>query len=241
MAVVAVGVAAALGGCGDDDDDGGAETSSAATVSTTGAPPAGTDATGTEATGTAAGGTAPGGRCLVRLHGKGGAGGDPVTEGDVTILAPTGNADGWGARQWLYFPDTEYEAARTIVADAVAGCEEVIVNGFSNGGAFAAKLYCRGETFDGRLVRVVVDDPVVDGSVTGCQPDPGVAVTLYWTGALEETAQPGWDCAEGDWTCEGGTTIGIDAFAAALGVLAQDSPFDDHQWYLDAPELADWT
>jgi hypothetical protein len=176
----------------------------------------------------------------VRLHGKGGTGGDTVNEGDVTIVAPTGNADGWGARQWLYFPDEEYAAARAIVAESVAGCDAVIVNGFSNGGAFAAKLYCRGESFDGRLLRVVVDDPVVDCAVEGCAPDPAVDVVLYWTGALAETAQPGWDCGEGDWTCEGGTTIGIDAYAAALGTDVLPSPHDAHEWFLDAPELDQW-
>src|SRR5262245_46239166 len=155
-------------------------------------------------------------RCLVRFHGKGGRGGDTVVEDGVSVIAPNGNAEGWGGLQWLYFPDAEYEVARTIVDDAIAGCREVIVNGFSNGGAFAAKLFCRGETFGGRLVRVVIDDPVPDSAVEGCSPDPSVDVTLYWTGALDQ-AQPGWDCSEADWTCEGGHTIGIDAFAAALG------------------------
>ena len=158
----------------------------------------------------------------------------------MTIISPTGNAEGWGGRQWLYFPEADYEAARTIVADAVAGCDQVILDGFSNGASFAAKLYCRGETFEGRLVGVVVDDPVTDEGVEGCQPDPSVDLTLYWTGALDAQAQPGWDCAEADWTCEGGVTIGIDAYAAALGTEPLESPFDEHQWYLDAPELTQW-
>jgi hypothetical protein len=181
-----------------------------------------------------------GGRCLVRLHGKGGGGADTFDDGDVSVIAPAGNAEGWGGRQWLYFPEEEYEAARSIVASAVGPCEQIIVNGFSNGAAFAAKMFCRGETFEGRLRAVVVDDPVVDHGVEGCAPAPGVAVTLYWTGALQSTAQPGWDCAEGDWTCEGGSTIGIDAYAEALGTDVVDSPFDDHQWYTDAPELSEW-
>lgn len=179
-------------------------------------------------------------RCLVRLHGKGGTGAETTVEDGVSVVSPDGNAEGWGARQWLYFPDDEFADARGIVEDAVEGCSQVIVNGFSNGGAFAAKLYCRGETFDGRLVQVVVDDPVVDAAVEGCAPDPSVGVTLYWTSALEDQAQPGWDCTEGDWTCEGGQTIGIDAYAAALGTEAQQSPFDEHQWYVDAPELSEW-
>jgi pimeloyl-ACP methyl ester carboxylesterase len=180
-------------------------------------------------------------RCIVRLHGKGSEGSEGyVAEDGVVNLQPTGNADGWGARQWLYFPDEEYDAARTIVADAAEDCDEVIVNGFSNGAAFAAKLYCRGESLDGRLVRVVVDDPVPDAGVEDCEPDPGVGVNLYWTGALEETAQPGWDCSEADWTCEGGQTIGIEAYADALGTEALPSPFTEHEWFVDAPETRAW-
>ena len=179
-------------------------------------------------------------RCLVRLHGKGGTGAEPFTDGGVAVLAPTGNADGWGARQWSYFPDEAYDAARARVADAVEPCARVIINGFSNGAAFAAKLYCRGETFGGRVVGMVVDDPVTDSAVVGCRPNASVALTLYWTGALEKTAPPGWDCAKADWTCEGGSTIGIAAYATALGTDARPSPFDEHKWYLDAPELAAW-
>ena len=138
-------------------------------------------------------------------------------------------------------PTRSSQAARQIVVAAAEPCAEVIINGFSNGAAFAAKLYCRGENLDGRLVRVVVDDPVPDEGVAGCDPDPTVAVTLYSTGALDATARPGWDCSLGDWTCEGGTTIGIDAYADALGTDVVESIHNDHTWYWDAPELADWT
>ena len=134
-----------------------------------------TQPTSTSPTSTSPTSTPAAGRCLVRLHGKSGTGADTTFDGDVAVISPTGNAEGWGGRQWLYFPDADYEAARTTVAEAVAGCEQVIVDGFSNGAAFAAKLYCRGETFDGRLVRVVVDDPVVDEGVLGASP------TRRWT------------------------------------------------------------
>ena len=160
----------------------------------------------------------------MRLHGKGGGGAETVVEDGVSVISPDGNAEGWGGRQWLYFPDGEYTAARTAVEAATAECDQLIIHGFSNGAAFAAKLYCRGETFGGRLVRVVVDDPVVDAGVKDCSPDPSVGVTLYWTGALEAQAQPGWDCAEADWTCEGGHTIGIDAYAESLGHPAEAEP-----------------
>jgi hypothetical protein len=177
--------------------------------------------------------------CVVSLHGKGGSGSATTTSGGLVRVAPTGNAAAWGGREWRYFPESGYQSALGIVRRAIdqAGCGRVIVGGFSNGGAFAAKLYCRGEHFDGRLVRIVIDDPVVDHAVEGCAPAGGVAVTLYWTGALAGQARPGWNCAEGDWTCEGGTTIGIDAYAAALGTPAKRSPMGGHTPYTNAPEL----
>lgn len=181
-------------------------------------------------------------RCVVHLHGKSGSGGDSYVDDDgVTHLLPDGNAEGWGGRQWLYFPEDEYEAARDIVTAAVADCDALLLGGFSNGAAFVAKLYCRGDTLDDRLLGVVIDDPVPDGAVIDCDPAPGVRATLYWTGALESTARPGWDCSEGDWTCEGGATIGIDAYAEWLAVDVTDSPHDGHEQFWDAPELADWS
>jgi hypothetical protein len=182
--------------------------------------------------------TVEGGRCVVRLHGKGASGAPSEAGAGATIINPDGNEEGWGGRQWLYFPDDRYAEAMAVLEGVTAPCEQVIVHGFSNGGAFAAKLYCRGESFDGRLVRVVVDDPVVDNAVNDCAPDPAVEVALYWTGALDPPATPGWDCSEMDWTCEGGSTIGIDAYASALMTQVLTSPFDSHTWYLDAPEAS---
>jgi hypothetical protein len=181
-------------------------------------------------------------RCLVRLHGKGGNGSAVAKAGDVTVISPAGNAAGWGGKQWLYFAPSSYEAALAGVTQAIGAnsCGQVIVGGFSNGGAFATKLFCRGESFDGRLVGVVADDPVPDHGADGCAPAPGVTLTIYWTGALAAAAQPGWNCAEQDWTCEGGTTVGIGTYAANAGTGTKKSPYDKHQWYLDAPELAGW-
>ena len=178
----------------------------------------------------------------VRLHGKGGTGGETHETDGITEVLPTGNADGWGARQWIYFPDESYVEARDIVAAAAAdaGCTTLVINGFSNGAAFAAKLYCRGETFDGRFAGVVIDDPVPDNGVAGCTPSAGVPAALYWTGGLEAEARPDADCGAIDWTCDGGTTIGIEAYAESLGLDIQPSPFTEHEWYLDAPEIATW-
>ena len=186
--------------------------------------------------------TSPNGNCVVMLHGKGGAGAPTVVNGDVTVVRPSGNAEGWGGREWRYFPATQYDAARKVVADALsgAGCTRVALNGFSNGAAFAAAIYCRGETFDGRLVGVMIDDPVTDHAVDGCAPAKDVPVALYWTRALEGQAVPGWDCAKADWTCDGGSTIGIVAYAAALATTTIASPNTDHAANTGAAEPARW-
>jgi hypothetical protein len=181
-------------------------------------------------------------RCVVRLHGKGGNGAATTTDGaGRVVLRPAGNSAAWGGRQWMYFPDGSYASARASVEDATiaAGCTKIVIVGFSNGAAFAAKLYCHGERFGGRLVGVIVDDPVPDQGVQGCAPARGVRAAVYWTGALAQAA-PGWSCAQADWTCEGGSTIGIDAYAAALGVSVKQSPMGGHQEYANPPELSAW-
>lgn len=180
-------------------------------------------------------------RCLVRLHGRTGTGGPPVVHDAYAELSPTGNDEYADGHQWLYSTEERYIGARDIVARAIsgAGCEHVVLNGFSNGAAFAAKLYCRGETFGGVVAGVVVDDPVPDEAVRGCSPAPGVPVALYWTGALRD-ANAGVECDSIDYTCEGSVLLGIDAFADELGTEIIPSPHAEHLWYRDAPELSDW-
>lgn len=165
---------------------------------------------------------------------------DSFVRDNKTWLYPNGNAPGWGGRMWLYFPDADYRVARDAVARDIeaASCKQVLLAGFSNGASFAAKLYCQGETFGGKLAAVVVDDPVTDAGTRNCSPARTVPVTLYWTGALEGNAVPGWDCRLGDWTCEGGTTLGIRAYAASLGVPVTPSRQTLHEQYFDAPEFS---
>jgi pimeloyl-ACP methyl ester carboxylesterase len=181
-------------------------------------------------------------QCIVRLHGKGGDGTDSVLDDGVAIIAPRGNAEGWGGWQWIYFPPAEYDEARDVVASAVdeAGCESVVVNGFSNGAAFTAAMYCRGESFDGRLIGVVIDDPVTDAVTQECSPTAGVDAVVYWTGALEFEAPAGTECDSIDWTCDGDVVFGIDEYAALAGIEVTASPFTSHEWYLDAPEPFEW-
>ena len=176
--------------------------------------------------------------CIVSLHGKGGGGQGEWTGSDgVRHSFPAGNAPGWGGLQWLYYPASSYQTARNIVANDVAagGCGRVIVYGFSNGAAFAAKLYCRGETFGGTVVGYVIDDPVVDHAVEGCARPP-VKVVIYWTGDIN--VPDGWQC--GDWTCEGGSAIGIARYEAFVGVARKPSIHTKHQQYGDPPEFHSW-
>ncbi len=157
-------------------------------------------------------------------------------------LFPRGNDEGWGGRQWNYLDAENYAAATSVVATSIddAGCSAVAINGFSNGGAFAAKLYCEGETFGGRVVGVVIDDPVPDAATADCAPAASVEAQLYWTGGLLPTATVGTDCGDIDWTCEGGTIVGIDTFSTAAGLAITPSPFTEHRPYSDAPEPMMW-
>lgn len=187
-------------------------------------------------------GAVVGGRdCIVSLHGKGGGGQPSWTDSrGVRRIYPAGNAPGWGGRQWLYWPEENYRSARTVIDDAlsVEGCGRAIIYGFSNGAAFSAKLYCRGETFGISIVGHVVDDPVVDEAVLGCAPNRDTRVVLYWTFSIDQP--DGWRCSEGDWTCENDRAIGIARYQAALGVAVTRSPHGDHRPYDSPPEFTAW-
>ena len=180
-------------------------------------------------------------RCIVHLHGKSGGGGPTTQAGDVTHLRPQGNAPGWGGYQWLYYPDNEYGEVRTIVANAIRGaaCGAVIVHGFSNGGAAAAKFYCRGETFGGTAVGFIADDPVPDHAVENCRPAAGAKIRVYWTGGIAQAVN-GYDCIAATWTCEGDSTIGIDRYVQLLGTTATRSIHTTHTEYQSPPEYGNW-
>src|SRR5688572_26515148 len=105
-------------------------------------------------------------KCVVSLHGKGGDGGAPWQNGDVTWLFPTGNGDGggWGPHHWEYATTTMYNQALSIINGQITpqNCGQITLIGFSNGAAMAAKVYCQGQNFSNKLVGVIVDDPVPD-------------------------------------------------------------------------------
>jgi hypothetical protein len=181
-------------------------------------------------------------RCIVHLHGKGERGGAAKIVDGLVHLRPNGNGEGWGGRQWLYFPEDRYLEVRRIISDAIvsAGCARTLVHGFSNGASAAASLYCRSETFGGRVSGTIVDDPVPDHGVEGCTPAAGAKVRLYVTGALAGSGVAGAPCASLDWTCQGGSTIGIDAYARFLGVPIVQSSNTAHAPMLAPPEYGEW-
>lgn len=180
--------------------------------------------------------------CVLYVHGRSDSGTDPTVDGDRGVLAPNGNVrygDGFG---WVYGSEADYADARLIVGATIeeSACTTVAVSGFSNGAAFVAKLYCRGETFGGRVTGYVVDDPVPDTAVEDCDPDASAQVALYWTGALEADAEPGTRCDSLGWTCDGERLLGIQDYADALDTEVLVSPFDEHRWFRSAPELDRW-
>jgi pimeloyl-ACP methyl ester carboxylesterase len=180
-------------------------------------------------------------KCVVLLHGKGGGALPSSVVADIEYLRPAGNGTGWGGREWRYFPDDRYEQMRASIAGVLdaAGCGRAVVQGFSNGASAAAKLYCRGETFGGRVKGYLLDDPVPDQGVLGCRPAPEVPVQLYWTGGLA-MGTDGWACATQDWTCEGGQTIGIERYSRELNTGAARSIHTSHQEYVSPPEVPAW-
>jgi hypothetical protein len=187
------------------------------------------------------------GKCVVWLHGQGADGQATQTASNgVRYVYPRGNdrnPNGSGYR-WLYFGEDRYAEAVGVVQRAIggAGCSTVVIDGFSNGGAFAGKLVCRGATFDGATVAgYVIDDPVTDGNVLGCNRG-STNVSMYWTGALAyaDGTNPPWDCAANAWTCETPTLIGSDAYAQALGTPRLQSPNRRHTPYTWPPEVLTW-
>jgi len=180
-------------------------------------------------------------KCVLLLHGKSGGAQPSFVTAGIEHLRPGGNGSGWGGREWRYFPESGYAQVRETLVTALdaAGCGQAIVQGFSNGGAAAAKLYCRGEDFGGRVIGYIIDDPVPDEAVLGCKPRAGMRVKLYWTGGLN-VATDGWSCAAQDWTCEGGRTIGIARYARELGTEAAQSIHTTHAEYASPPEATAW-
>ncbi|MGE3328867.1 MAG: hypothetical protein AB7N61_26030 [Acidimicrobiia bacterium] len=168
---------------------------------------------------------AGGARCFLGLHGWGYFGEDAAPPGmEADNVQPNGNIDlgYWpqyqrDAYMWVYFDDqsdyprsrfaqASFDGALSVVNLALAehDCGQIVVQGFSNGAAFAAKMYCRGETLGDRVVGYIIDDPVTDKGVDGCDPAAGMNVRLYHSTDIANTAGGGGPCRPTlTWFCDG--------------------------------------
>lgn len=183
-------------------------------------------------------------RCVIFLHGKGSAGANTRDDpAGFKYISPNGPASAapWNGQQWLYFPDSGYNDVVAVVQKAISdnSCARVIIHGFSNGGAAAAKLYCRGNTFGGTVLGYIADDPVPDHGADSCARPAGVRLRVYWTGGLNHCVD-GWECGPAEYTCEGGTTVGVNKYAANLGTQWVQSKYSVHQQYDNPPEYSSW-
>jgi hypothetical protein len=158
-------------------------------------------------------------RCMVFLHWRGGAANAVVQRGNYSIAWPGGNQPYPPGRAWYYFPQVEYASMIAgIKASIPPSCGRIILKGFSNGAAAASKIYCSGETFGGRLIGVVSDDPVMDEGTLNCTPPLGVPAVVYYTGGLQ--AGP-YNCSTNGYICQGGVVVSNNAYISRMGPQAQ--------------------
>ncbi len=157
-------------------------------------------------------------RCVVFLHGRGGSGGDTSSFDGITTVRPQGNQGYDSGSVWIYFPSSEYSSMVQAVKAAIPdSCGQILLRGFSNGGAAASKMFCQGETFGGRLIGVVSDDPVMDQGTLACAPPAGVPALVFETGALP----PGdYSCSDNGFTCEGGSVVPAATYVGRMSALA---------------------
>lgn len=133
-------------------------------------------------------------RCTLYIHGAGTAPGDLSDEvwgDDLLYLTPhSGNTEFpffWlydGPHNMQYDPGDSDQPFLDLVSyltdylDA-NDCGPVFMHGASNGGGMAARIYCSGEDFGGRLWAALIDDPVPDAGVVGCAPSSSVQRVLF--------------------------------------------------------------
>lgn len=177
--------------------------------------------------------------CILSLHGAGTPPGSIVNSwrGGLLYLQPhSGNPEPpWF---WLYDgphntrrdpgdsdkPYNDLVAMLTETLDA-HGCGPTMLYGASNGGGFAARIYCSGEDFDGRLWGVFVDDPVPDAGVVGCSPSPRVERSLFVhsTEVVTEAARfRNNRCSRSPtlqwpWYCQDDTGFDLEEYEAHIG------------------------
>ncbi len=181
-------------------------------------------------------------KCTVLLHG---AGGGSIGSADwgrynnqpVALIQPRSpNGNFWlydGPHNFQFDPTSSadenyYNDTVTSINNAVntEGCTgAILLMGQSNGGAMAAKMYCRGYDFNGRLTGLILDDPVPDQAVLNCnRQNLKYKIYLYSDGLTNEANQAGgvnYRCSNmpSQWYCENDTALPRTQFEQAIGMV----------------------
>lgn len=177
-------------------------------------------------------------RCILYLVGAGswaGIGSQNWSEG-VLLTSPdkpaSENRNFWkydGPHNFAYDPGSQsdnqaYEALVDYIRSYLdnEGCGPTVVAGGSNGAAFAAKMYCRGEDFGRRVWGYHIDDPVMDNGVLGCSPSTNVTKVMFLhSQELRDDAanMPNFRCGQGQWQwyCEDDTTMPLNVYEGHVG------------------------
>lgn len=202
---------------------------------------------------------APNGKkCTAFLHGAGGYADFAETWGQynsqpVTIVFPRSpQGQFWeydGPHDFQYDPSSQtdeqsYNAVVTRIKTSLSsdGCTgPLLLVGGSNGGAAAAKIYCRGETFEGRLQGIILDDPVPDQAVLNCsRQNLKFKVYTYSDELTNEANQAGgvsYRCKDmpSQWYCENDTALSRARFEQEIGFAGvRQRQFHSCTW--SAPE-----
>jgi hypothetical protein len=178
-------------------------------------------------------------RCILYLHGAGTSPGqlsDQQWESDLLYLRPA-SPNNEPPHFWLY--DGPHNFARDVgdtnkpyndIVDYLTAylnrneCGPVMMHGASNGGGLAARIYCSGEDFGGRLWMAFIDDPVPDAGVIGCSPSPAVQRSLFvHSTELAEQAETfvnnrcSRTAAQYAWYCQDDIGFDVDEYEAHIG------------------------
>lgn len=178
-------------------------------------------------------------RCNIFLNGAGtweGQADQNWTDLDLIHITPekpdSPNRNFWkydGPHDFAYDPDSVsdqavYDGLVQYISDQLddRDCGPTFIAGGSNGGAFAAKMYCDGQDFGGRAWGYHIDDPVMDNGVLGCDPSPNIQTVMFThSQEMQEDAAGAVDsrCSNimWQWYCEDDTTMTVEDYQTTTG------------------------
>ncbi len=202
---------------------------------------------------TGGGGTNPpvttGQKCSVMLHGAGFNGNiasalAPYDNGysaelDVRFIMPFSGywadfiAHFWpydGPHNFQYDPNSTDDEAWfqqyvTVVRNSItqANCGPTYIEGGSNGGAFLAKMLCRGEDFGGRIWGATIKDPVMDTGVLNCNPSSNIKKIIVGysdelSSQVSQSAGDNYRCRSTpyQWYCNDDTTMTVERYTQEI-------------------------